>query len=177
MGPELISKPWHDNNRAEKMIHPSRARPTTAVASIVERLRAQGALTDGVAGIDEKAVLPAVYPKVFSRLWDEHLFSAFAVGDVRVAGNIRGEDESLEALLSDPVLTDRLIAAGFLPFGRPSDGGYDRICFDARKKARRGDAPVVRMAHESILSFDRLPRPVLLAEGFIALCAVGHEQG
>ncbi len=125
---------------------------------------------DYAASTHEKLALPPGYPAAFSRLWADHLFTAFDAGGVRVFGNTRsGDDESFADLLSDGTLTAALLAARFLPFGRPVGGSYDRICFDVRGRINAEDAPVVRMDHESILSFSRIPKPIAVADGLAQL--------
>lgn len=103
-----------------------------------------------------------------SRSWFSAIRSsrfAFDVGGVRIHSNLRGEEDNLEELVSDKVLTEAVCKAGFSPFGRPSGGGYDRVCFDLRKGGRPMDAPVVVLDHESILSGNRIPKPRTLASG------------
>ena len=110
------------------------------------------------------------YPRVFQEFVERHAFVAFEVGGIRVYGNVQGEEDSLEDLMEDKILTRDLVNAGFLPFGRPSTGSYDRVCFDTRATHRpMHDAPVVLMDHESILSKNRIPKPKWIADGLIDL--------
>lgn len=109
------------------------------------------------------------YPLLFGELVANHAFLAFDVGEVRMYSNIRGETDSLEELLDDKILTTALTAAGFLPFGRPVTGSYDRVCFDVRKRSRLDDAPIVVMNHEAILSFNKIPKPAAVVDGLAAL--------
>lgn len=131
----------------------------------------QAALVSTPTDSSARIPLPAGYPRAFTRLWEEHLFTAFESGGVRISSNIRGEPDNLEELLADEALTTALFGAKFFPFGRPSQGSWDRICFDLRKKAVVNDAPTVRMDHESILSFGRIPRPIPIAASFVQLLA------
>ena len=127
------------------------------------------ALLDDVVGVADRLTVGVAYPRLFSDLLRLHAFAAFDVGGVRVHGNVRGGQDSLEALLQDAFLTRTLCDAGFAPFGRPDTGSYDRVCFDMRKAVPSGDAPVVRMDHEAILSFGRLLEPAVPAGGIVHL--------
>ncbi|MBI1347016.1 hypothetical protein GC163_12080 [bacterium] len=120
---------------------------------------------------------PFEYPSFFQNLIREYAFQAFAIGETLVHGNLISAEDNLKGLLEDQYLTDTLVDAGFLPFGRPASGNYDRICFDARQMKRNSDAPIVRMDHESILSFDQIPEPILVASGFFELCMQQSETG
>jgi hypothetical protein len=122
---------------------------------------------DGAAARRTGPNLP--YPGLFAELLETHRFVAFDVGPVRISGNVQGEDDSLEDLLSDTILTSALTAAGFLPFGRPVTGSYDRVCFDVRGKARAYDAPVVLMPHEAVLTRGRIPKPEHWADSLFSL--------
>ena len=130
---------------------------------------------DGVVKVADRVSVALPYPRIFRDLLESHSFGAFVLGDIRVCGNIRGEEDSLDGLLADKALTDALVNAGFLPFARPETGSYDRVCFDVRDRSQPADAPIVLMDHESILSHRRLPRPKELARGFVALLQ-GHGQ-
>lgn len=142
---------------------------STQFSRLLAGVQHRGALMDDV-GHAANRVLPGLpYPRLFAELVEGHTFVAFDVGRVRVYGNARGEEDSLEDLLADRILTDTLCGAGFLPFGRPATGHYDRVCFDMRGREHAVDAPVVLMDHEAILSFNRIPRPEHLADGIMEL--------
>lgn len=126
---------------------------------------------DKVSSPADRLTTRLPYPRLFSELLAHHSFAAFDVGAVRVSSNIKGEEENLEGLLADELLTHALVDAGFLPFGRPATGNYDRVCFDIRGKKNPLDAPVVRVSHEAILSHNRIPRPEKLAPGLMQLLA------
>jgi hypothetical protein len=149
---------------------------TQRLSAIVDCLAGEiaqrGALLDDVAGAGERFVPVLPYPRWFAELLDRHLFAAFEVGGVRVYGNVNGQEAGLEELLADRILTRALAEAGFAPFGRPTTGSYDRVCFDLRGLKVPLDAPVVLMDHEAILSGNRIPKPKPLAGGFVALFGV-----
>lgn len=129
---------------------------------------------DGAAARRTRPDLP--YPGLFAELLGTHMFAAFDIGAVRVCGNIQGEDDSLDDLLSDTILTSALTAAGFLPFGRPITGSYDRMCFDVRARARAYDAPVVLMHHEAVLTRGRIPKPEHWADGLFSLLSTAAGE-
>jgi len=116
------------------------------------------------------------YPKLFSELIRCHSFTAFEVGGLTICSNLQGEECSLAALLRDETLTRALCEAGFAPFGRPSTGSYDRVCFDMRGTSRALDAPVVLMDHEAILSFGSIPQPRVIADGLLQLFEPGSPE-
>jgi hypothetical protein len=132
---------------------------------LAARAKSQGALFDEVAEESERIIPPIKYPKMFQSFLEKHLFSEFDIGPITIFSNIRGEDHNLLGLLEDANLIPPLIEAGFLPFGRPSTGDYDPICFDARGLEDPIDAPVVQIDHESILSRNKIPKPNVLAKG------------
>ena len=150
--------------------------PLAQLERLVSEVRHRGALMDDVAE-EAAAILTAVpgYPGLFGVLVKRHAFVAFDVGGIRVYGNIQGEEDSLEDLLADKILTGDLVEAGFLPFGRPTTGSYDRICFDVRERQPSEEAPVVLMDHESILTYNRIPDPKRLAHTLMDLFETDGE--
>jgi hypothetical protein len=144
-------------------------KPQTQLARLVAEVARRGALMDEVSSPAERLASRLPYPRLFSGLLAHHSFVGFDVGAVRIASNIKGEEENLEDLLADEALTHALVDAGFLPFGRLATGNYDRVCFDMRGGKNPLDAPIVRMNHEAILSHNRIPRPEQLASGIMHL--------
>jgi hypothetical protein len=151
-------------------------KPPTQLARLLAEIDRLGALMDGVASAAERCPFDLEYPRLFSDLMREHAFVAFVVGGVRVHSNLRGEADNLEELLRDKALTRELYGAGFAPFGRPSTGNYDRICFDMRGRRHPFDAPVVVMDHESILSHNQIPKPRKLADSLVELFALEAQK-
>ena len=141
--------------------------PIAKAERLVAMARSCGALMDDVPGAAGAINLSFKYPRVFQEFTEQHAFVAFDIDVVRVYGNFQGEEDSLEALLADRILTRGLVDAGFLPFGRPVTGSYDRICFDVRGLQEPEDAPVVWVDHEAILSKNRAPKPRRLADGLM----------
>jgi hypothetical protein len=114
--------------------------------------------------------IPFRYPLLFEALCLSHSWEHAVVGEVEFAANPPGVD--LEGLATsvryDRYLWDYLATHGHLILGRMSGGRYDPCAFNmARRKGR--DAPLVRVDHEEILSFQRLGNPTLLAASFGAL--------
>ena len=118
------------------------------------------------------------FPAVFERLCVSHSWTKAVIGEIALAANqagptLRGLSESVRY---DPHLWAYLLPRGYLIFGRMSGGRWDPCAFDMNESSGE-DAPVVRVDHEEILSFDRLGRPTLLASGFGDLLAAHLEGG
>jgi hypothetical protein len=141
-------------------------KPATSIERWVAIIRRQNALLDDFIGAERRYYPPVDYPRLFSKLLQGHSFTAFTVGDVLICSNLRDEEDSLEQLFHDQALTRALCDAGFLQFGRPRTGAYDRVCFDVRGLTASRDAPVVVMDHEAILSHGRIPNPKRIADRF-----------
>jgi hypothetical protein len=136
---------------------------------LISQVEQHGALMDKVAGASNRISPGLAYPRLFSQLVTQHSFAALDVCGVRIYSNIRGDEDNIEDLLADKILTRSLVGAGFLPFGRPATGHYDPVCFDMRGVKHPLDAPVVMMDHEAILSRNRIPKPWKLADGIVQL--------
>ena len=143
---------------------------------LVGLARLRGSLLDEVARTAERFIVPLQYPRLFREFLDRHSFAAFNLGDIRVYSNVQGEEDCLQDLLRDKILTRELVDAGFLPFGRPATHSYDRICFDIRAAKDQEDAPVVLMDHEAILSHNRIPTPRWIADGLIELVDIESHK-
>jgi hypothetical protein len=141
----------------------------TQLEQLVSEIKRHGALMDDLVESTARISVDVPYPPLFSSLLKNHSFAAFDLGDVRIFSNIQEEEDNLEDLLHDKNLTDALVGAGFSPFGRPVTGSYDRVCFDMRESARHFETPVVLMDHESILSNNRIPKPIRLADSLMQL--------
>ena len=109
------------------------------------------------------------YPRLFEGLCLGYSWQNAVVGEVQFAPNPGGDDLAglAKSIRYDEHLWNYLVSRGFLVFGRMSGGRYDPVAFDMA--ARRGhDAPVCRIDHEAILSFEHLGHPALLAPTFHA---------
>jgi hypothetical protein len=143
---------------------------------VIAEFQKWGALVDDVADPASRIAVGFAYPRLFMELVEHHSFVAFDIGGVRLYSNLPGEKENLEELWGDKILTQALCKAGFLPYGRPSTGSYDRVCFDMRRGGRPMDAPVVEMDHEAILNHNRIPEPSPLAVGLMQLFELGKGR-
>jgi hypothetical protein len=114
--------------------------------------------------------IPFRYPVLFEALCLSYSWAEPIVGEVQFAANPPGDDlRGLAAAVRyDSHLWEYLVPQGYLIFGRMSGGRYDPCAFNATRRKGR-DAPVVRIDHEEILSFQRLGQPSLLAASFNAL--------
>jgi hypothetical protein len=126
-----------------------------------------GAPRDGASFSAFYGRVPFRYPPLFEELCLAYSWAEAVVGEVQFAANPSGAD--LHALAGsvryDPLLWDFLVPKGHLIFGRMSGGRYDPCAFDITRR-KGNDAPVVRVDHEEILSFERLGRPTPLASSF-----------
>lgn len=139
------------------------------LSRLVEALRLKGVLLVDIHEARGSLHAAIQNPKLYALLLQQFHWRAFDIGGVRLYGNGVDEEDSLVDLFSDKTLTAGLLSAGFVPFGRPTSGHYDRICFDVCGRARAFDAPVVRVDHEAILSFNKMPRPKTISESLVSM--------
>ena len=111
--------------------------------------------------------VPYRYPPLFEDLCLSCYWADAVIGDVEFCVNPVGDDlQGLAASVRyDSHLWDFLVMKGHLIFGRMSEGRYDPCAFDTMRR-KGADAPVVRVDHEQILSFQRLGQPVPLVRSF-----------
>jgi hypothetical protein len=111
--------------------------------------------------------VPGPFPALYERLVLSYRWLDVFLRTAMLLGNPPGPtlDGLAGAILRDPVLTNTLLPAGLIPFGRVSDGGYDPMCFDlnARKK---DDCPIIQVEHESVLCHDRIGKTCLRYPSF-----------
>lgn len=69
------------------------------------------------------------------------------------------------SMFADPVLNNTLIPNGFSRFAMAPDYCYDPFCFDLNR-FRDDDCPIVRLNHESILSYDTIGDVVTVFDTF-----------
>ena len=102
--------------------------------------------------------LPAKYPPSFLSLISRYIFDSFEIGEMCIFAN-RGDssyEDLSQAIFRDQLIFQTTVSNGFIQFSRPSDGSYDPVCFDIRKRNRSGEYPVVRLNHEYILQFEEI---------------------
>lgn len=105
-----------------------------------------------------EAKLPARLPPSFRSLILRYRFDPFQVSGIHFFGN-RGSshpDDLVIASLKDPVLVQVCQRHGVIQIGRPDTGSYDPVCFDMRRRAKDGEAPIVCLDHEEILMHERI---------------------
>jgi hypothetical protein len=113
--------------------------------------------------------LPAKYPPSFLSLVSRYVFDSFNINKVCLFAN-RGDkshDDLSVAIFKDKLIFKTTVSNGFIQFARPSDGSYDPICFDIRKRNKAGEFQVVRLDHEMILQHNQVKVIDNLAESFI----------
>lgn|SRR5271157_1950055 len=111
--------------------------------------------------------LPQAWPKPYLSLVQRYRFCNFTVGPVMFFANT-GQDLFYELsgnVFKDKHLFPTLHTCGYLEFGKAAGGSYDPVCFDT-VHAHGGDAPVVRLDHEEILTYKRIPVGHEIASSF-----------
>ena len=107
----------------------------------------------------EQSLAPYRFPKLYLSLISRYRFAEFAAGPIMFLANTgQGVFHELAAF-KDPVMSPVLLNQGLLQFAQPESALYDPICF-AAAKMKNGDAPIVQIDHEDILSFNRKGRIV-----------------
>jgi hypothetical protein len=125
---------------------------------------------DGIDWIDPILKrFPAKYPPSFLSLISRYVYDSFDINEICLFAN-HGDKSHYD--LSEAVFKDKLIfqtttANGFMQFSKPSDGSYDPICFDIRKRKKFGEYKVVRLDHEKILQFEEIKVVKNIAESFV----------
>jgi hypothetical protein len=73
--------------------------------------------------------------------------SGFRCGQGDLFGNLDGQsyDDLVVTSLRDPILSSVTRANGFIQIGRPEAGSYDPVCFDGRRRTKKGEAGIVRL--------------------------------
>ncbi len=122
--------------------------------------------------------IPSRYPELFEALCLGYSWRKAVLGEIEFAPNPAGPDLAglATSIRYDDNLWDHLIVHGYLVFGRMSGGRYDPVAFNTAAGAQH-DAPVYRVDHEEILSFQRLGRPVQLAPSFFAILEATVSRG
>ena len=74
-------------------------------------------------------------------------------------------------MLSDRVVAEVTLKAGYIQCARPVGGSYDPICFDAIRASNNGEFPIVRLDHEEILRHGKILAAERLPKSFIKYAA------
>jgi hypothetical protein len=101
--------------------------------------------------------LPRSYKSLISRC----IFPCFEVGPVSFLGNtpeglVFKLDELRTGIFEDKISSGFLLRNSYIQFAHPSGGGYDPICFDADRTAKKNECPIVQVDHEGILIKSRI---------------------
>jgi len=114
------------------------------------RIRA-AKLNPWVAELDKKLAEP--FPVLYHSLIARYRFAEFEIGPVLFFANTGHGvfHELANCIFRDQYVSPVLLDQGLLQFAQPDSVNYDPICFDTRR-SQNGDAPVVRIDHEDILS-------------------------
>ncbi len=126
-----------------------------------------------------QARLPQRLPVSFRSFVARYGFGCFEVGPLLIFGN-RGVSSEYE--LSDVVFCDRalyptLLASGQLQFGRPAGGSYDPVCFDATRRSKIGEHPIVQIDHEEVLCNSKIVVRTEIARSFFHFVNAVLEEG
>ena len=115
------------------------------------------------------AQIPSRYPRLFEYLFCFYSWEEVVLGGVELAANLPAADLSglAASVRYDRHLWEFLVPRGYLIFGRMSAGRYDPCAFDMNRR-RASDAPLVRIDHEEVLSFERLGHLSPIASSFKA---------
>ena len=128
------------------------------------------AARDGTCLASFYSGIPKRYPPLFESLCLTYSWEEAALGEVEFAANPPARDLAhlAASIRYDSHLWSFLVPRGYLIFGRMAGGRYDPVAFNTNA-CNGHDAPVVRIDHEEILSFERLGHPLQLAPSFRAL--------
>jgi hypothetical protein len=101
----------------------------------------------------EQRMVPHRFPELYLSLISRYRFAEFEIGPILFFANT---GQRVWRELSDRIAGDRhmspvLLEQGLLQFGNPYEANYDPVCF-ATQRMKNGDAPVVQIDHEDILS-------------------------
>jgi hypothetical protein len=109
----------------------------------------------------EQSLAPYRFPNLYLSLISRYRFAEFEAGPIMFLANT-GQGvfhELASCIFKDRFMSPVLLNQGLLQFAKPDSVNYDPICF-AAAKMKNGDAPIVQIDHEDILSFNRKGRIV-----------------
>ncbi len=114
------------------------------------------------------ARLPARFPPLYEQLVLSYRWAEVDLQSFRLLANPPGAD--LDGLLAeiekDKGLTESLIPAGYIKFGKGTDMDYDPVCFDIKSRTKGKDYRIVKIDHEEILCNCRVKVVAELAPSF-----------
>jgi hypothetical protein len=114
------------------------------------------------------ANLPARFPPLYEELVLSYRWAEVDLQTFRLLANPPGADLSglLAEIERDKGLTESLIPAGYIKFGKGPDVDYDPVCFDLKSRAKGKDYRIVKIDHEEILCNYRVKVVTELAPSF-----------
>jgi hypothetical protein len=114
------------------------------------------------------ARLPARFPPLYEQLVLSYRWAEVDLQSFRLLANPPGSDLSrlLAEVEGDKGLTESLIPAGYIKFGKGPDMDYDPVCFDLKSRTKRKDYRIVKIDHEEILCNYRVKVVAELAPSF-----------
>lgn len=120
-----------------------------------------------VSAIEERA--GSNFPPLFRALLIGFEFDPFTLGPIEFFGNTVTEEGGhiAETPFKDKVLSSALLQAKLLQVGWSESHWYDPICFNLGSRAEEPE--LVRVNHESVLSFNNLKIAQVVAPSFSAL--------
>jgi len=113
-----------------------------------------------VAGLEQR-MAPHRFPALYLSLISRYRFAEFEIGPILFFANT-GQSvwrELAGCIGRDQHMSPVLLEQGLLQFGNPYEANYDPVCF-ATQRMKNGDAPIVQIDHEDILSRNRRGRVV-----------------
>jgi hypothetical protein len=114
------------------------------------------------------AKLPARFPPLYEQLVLSYRWAEVDLQSFRLLANPPGANLSglLAEVEKDEGLTESLIPAGYIKFGKGPDMDYDPVCFDIKSRTKRKDYRIVKIDHEEILCNRRVKVVAELAPSF-----------
>ena len=114
------------------------------------------AISTPMASLDAIRKVGAL-PELYEQLATSFRWPEVDLGICRLLPNSPADDLGplAASMFADPVLNNTLIPNGFSRFAMAPDYCYDPICFDLNR-FRDNDCPIVRLNHESVLSYDTI---------------------
>lgn len=114
------------------------------------------------------AKLPAPFPPLYEQLVLSYRWAEVDLQSFRLLANPPGVDLGglLAKIEQDKGLTESLIPAGYIKFGKGPDIDYDPVCFDIKSRTKRKDYRIVKIDHEEILCNHRVKVVTELAPSF-----------
>jgi hypothetical protein len=124
------------------------------------------------------AKLPARFPPLFEQLVLSYRWAEVDLGSFRLLANPPGTDLGglLAEIERDKALTESLVPAGYVKFGKGPDMDYDPVCFDIKSRTKSKDYRIVKIDHEQILCNSRVKVVAELAPSFRQLMIQTIEQ-